>query len=109
MIPTEMQNLIENFVTDEQLSGFNQTYDSADEKASFHFRHWLKSDEELRVRVYVSTSVPAEQHNEYITAFTNFLAQFNFEVVNTFEEIEDDYAEFRDELAYETTVTNPYS
>lgn len=107
MIPTPMENLIDNFTTDERMSGFNQTYDSEDENASFHFRHWLKSDEELRVRVYVSEDI--DDHTEYISAFIGFLTSYDFELTSEFEEIEDEYADYRGETAYETTVQNPYA
>lgn len=109
MIPTEMRNLLENFTTDEQFGGFNQTYESTDDNASFHFRHWLKSDDELRVRVYVADSISNTEHKNYISEFTAFLSEFGFETVTDFEEIEDEYAEFQDKIAYQTTVTNPQS
>lgn len=108
MIPAPMETLIENFTTDERMSGFNQTYDSEDGNASFHFRHWLKSDDELRVRVYVSNELATDNHTEYIDAFVSFLTDYEFEVISEFKEIDDEYAEFRDETAYETTVENPH-
>lgn len=104
-----MKSLIAGFTEEEQMRGLNDAYEATDGNALFHFRHWVKSQDDLLVRVYVDTSVVEGEHSKYITAFREFLESYDFEVQSEFEEIDDGSAEYKGEVAYEAVLGNPYS